>query len=185
MIQTRSFVDFLKHPELIRTSLEDFIPFKNQLAVERFFELVEWMLNDDSPWETTESKFWSPVRNTGPAFPDYSVICSGRLVFFCRNHLWQSRHSDWLFSRLLEGLLRHKPVVPNACVGVFTVPTLFVSLSQDQGKTAPLCAALGVRCYGFGNTEDEAFDGFGSGVDAVRTCTQQIGEMLIASGDLV
>jgi hypothetical protein len=95
--------------------------------------------------------------------------------------LWQCTHSEWLFNHLLSDLLQYKPIAPDACVGVFTLPTLFLSLSDDNGRTVPVCSAIGVRCYGFGNTDDEAFGGFGCGVDAVMTCTRRLGEMVLAA----
>ena len=58
------------------------------------------------------------------------------------------------------------------------MPTLFVSLSTDGGKTAPECRALGVRCYGFGTGENQSFDAVGLGVDAVRKIAEDIAEMI-------
>ena len=178
------FVDFLRYPELIRTSLEDFLPYSDRPAIERFFQLLEWMQSPSTIWETTESKFWPVSTQSNRSFAQYRLICSGRLVFFCRDYLWQCKNSHWAFTQLLKRLKDYAPVAANACVGVFTVPTLFVSLSEDGGVTAPECKALGIRCYGFGNSEDEAFDGFGAGVDAVRSCIENMAEMIIASGDL-
>lgn len=173
------FTDFLAHPELVRSSLEDFIPYAAQPAIDRFFSLVEWMSGPDAPWETTESYLWPPAApHSNRFFAQYKIICSARLVFFNRDHHWQCRHGDWAFQNLLARLQHREPVHPNSCVGVFTMPTLFVSLSDDGGKTAPECKALGVRCYGFGNSENEAFDGVGLGVDAVREVTQGMAEMM-------
>jgi hypothetical protein len=64
-------------------------------------------------------------------------------------------------------------------VGVFTFPTLFLALSDDGGLTAPECRALGVRFYGFGDTDNEAFDGFGVGVQAVQDVTKRIGDLIM------
>jgi hypothetical protein len=175
------FVNFRNHPELVRTSLEDFVPYAHQPAIDRFFELVEWMNSSESIWETTESKFWRVSTHTNRFFSPYRLTCSGRLVFFCRDHLWQCTRSEWAFTNLLARLENRQPTPLNACVGVFTMPTLFLSLSDDGGRTAPECKALGVRCYGFGNTEDEAFQGFGSGVHAVRDSSHQMSAMIIAA----
>jgi hypothetical protein len=177
------FVDFLKQPELVRSSLEDFLPYAAQPAIDRFFGLVEWMNGPDAPWETTECYLWPAASSHGNRlFAQYPIICSARLVFFNRNHQWQCRHGDFAFENLLARLQHREPVHPNACVGVFTVPTLFLSLSDDGGKTAPECKALGVRCYGFGITENAAFDALGLGVDAVRDVTQRTAEMMRLGG---
>jgi len=178
------FVDFLKCPDLIRTSLEDFIPYAHQPAIERFFELIEWMRGSETIWETTESKFWPISTHTNRFFAQYPLTCSGRLVFFCRNHSWQCRHATWLFENFLQRLVRRQPTSPNACVGAFMFPIQFLLLSGDGGQTAPECRALGVRCYGFGRNEDEAFKGFGLGVDAVRDSAQSLAEMMMVSGDV-
>jgi hypothetical protein len=173
------FADFLKRPDLVRTSLEDFVPYAAQPAIDRFFQLVEWMNGPDTLWETTESYLWPPLSpHTNQFFALYPVICSARLVFFNRNHLWQCRNAEWAFTDFLARLSKRQSPPPNACVGVFMLPTLFLSLSDDGGKTAPECKALGVRCYGFGSTENEAFDAVGVGVDAVREVAQDLAEMI-------
>ncbi|MGI8481626.1 MAG: hypothetical protein ACR2MF_06130 [Chthoniobacterales bacterium] len=179
------FVDFLKCPDLVRTSLEDFIPYAHRPAVERFFQMVEWMRGPKTIWETTESCFWPPSSpHTNNFFSQYPIICSGRLVFFSRHHLWQCRHSEWAFNNLVAKLGKQQPTPPNACIGVFMFPISFRSLSTNGGQTARECKALGVRCYGFGINEDEAFSGFGLGVDAVQEAAKGIADMLILSGDL-
>jgi hypothetical protein len=173
------FVDFLKRPDLVRSSLEDFIPYASQPAIDRFFSLVEWMNGPDTVWETTESYLWpAAAPHSNRFFANYPIICSVRLVFFNRNHLWQCRQAEWTFGQLLNGLQRREPVHPNACVGVFTVPTLFLSLSNDGGKSALECKAIGVRCYGFGTSESQAFDGVGLGVDAVREVAEGMTKMM-------
>ena len=137
------------------------------------------MNGPNTVWETTESYLWPRPRRTRiDFFADYPIICSVRLVFFNRNHLWQCRQADWAFGRLLNGLQRREPVQPNACVGVFTVPTLFLSLSNDGGKSAPECKAVGVRCYGFGTSKNQAFEGVGWGADAVREVAEGMVEMM-------
>lgn len=178
------FFDCLKRPDLVRTSLEDFIPYAHQPAIERFFEMVEWMCGPETLWETTESKFWPPSTHSNRFFSQYPITCSGRLVFFCRDHSWQCRHSAWAFDNLLKRLVQREPTPPNACVGVFMFPIQFLSLSEDCCQTAPECRALGVRCYGFGRNDDEVFNAFGFGVDAVRDCSQGLAEMILASGDV-
>jgi len=173
------FVDFLKRPDLVRISLEDFLPYAAQPAIDRFFRLVEWMNGPGTIWETTESYLWPPASpHTNRVFSQYPVICSARMVFFTRDHLWQCRNADWAFRNLLDRLRNRKPTPPNACIGVFTVPTLFASLSTDGGKTAPECKALGARCYGFGNTDNEAFDSVGLEVDALREVVERMAEMI-------
>jgi hypothetical protein len=48
--RSAKFVDFLKRPDLIRSSLEDFLPYAAQPAIDRFFQLVEWMNGPDTVW---------------------------------------------------------------------------------------------------------------------------------------
>lgn len=173
------FIDFLEHPELVRTSLEDFVPYAAQPAIDRFFSLIEWMSCPNNIWETTESYLWPPASpHKNQFFKQYPIICSARLAFFNREHSWQCRHAMWAFESLLAGLQRRQPTPPNACVGVFTLPTLFLSLSDDGGASAPECKALGVRCYGFGTTNDNAFDAIGLGIDAVREVTEGMAKLI-------
>jgi len=175
------FIDCLKEPELIRPGLEDFAPYVEQPAIERFFRLIELMCSANNIWETTESYLWPPVSpHSKPVLLAILAHLFCAACVFNRVHAWQCRYGHWAFENLLAGLQQREPTPPNACVGVFTVPTLFLSLAGD-GKPAPVCKALGIRCYGFGANDDEAFDAVGLGVDAVREVTHGMAKMIETS----
>ena len=173
---TARFTDFRKHPELVETSLEDFIPYARFPGTQKFYELIRLLNRSESIWETTEAKFWPPSIHTNGFFSKYGLICSGRFVFFCRDYRWQCNHAEQFFPVLLQNLQRLEPTAPNACVGVFLMPTIFAAISEEDAP--PFCQAFGVRCYGFGNGEDEVFRGFGIGVDSVRLVTDQLERLI-------
>ena len=50
------YYDFNKNPELIRTSLEDFVPWEKFAAVEEFYKFLEWMHGDESKIESNDCR---------------------------------------------------------------------------------------------------------------------------------
>lgn len=176
------FVDFRQEPHRIRTDLEDFLPYGAQAGIEKYYRFLEWLNGPESIWESTESFFRAPASHSAAYFKKFPLMCSGRVVFFCRDHGYHCRRSAWIRDRLLNMLLAKEPVPANACVAVFDFPVQFTALSDDGGQTAPICAATGAKFFGFGQTEREAFDGFGSGVEAVWEVSKEIADMLAADG---
>lgn len=49
------YMDFKKHPELIRSALEDLLPFKKWGGVEQFYILIEWINSAHSLYRLTLS----------------------------------------------------------------------------------------------------------------------------------
>ncbi len=173
------YADFLKEPHRIRTDLEDFVPYAHFGGIEQFYQLLEWMNGRSTIWETTECFFRPPAKHTNNFFAHYALMCSGRIVFFCRDHQTQRRLHAWIRGRVLHMLVARKPDVPNACVAVFEFPVQFTEFGD--GQTAPVDLAVGTRFFGFGNTDEESFDGFGAAADGVRGVLGEIAEMLIIS----
>lgn len=51
------YVDFRREPEKIETSLEDFRPWAQFPATQRFYELIRWLNGPDSLFETNDCAF--------------------------------------------------------------------------------------------------------------------------------
>jgi hypothetical protein len=54
---TYRYYDFTTSPALIRTSLEDFLPWAQHPAIERFFVLLEWLNGSTSLLESNDCEF--------------------------------------------------------------------------------------------------------------------------------
>jgi hypothetical protein len=141
--------------------------------------LVGWLNGTESVFETTESFFVGPGGHQSMDFEQFEIMCSGRLVLFCRHYEFQIRRASWIMSHVKRALNNYVPDAPNACIGLFKCATQFAALSDDGGQTAPFGDALGLRLFGFGNSSQETFDGFGSAIAGAFAAMREVNEMII------
>jgi hypothetical protein len=108
------YLDFKARPELIRTSLEDFKPWEKFPAVERFYELLEWLNGPDCKLETNDCGLRPPRFDKEPPFFitfENPLVVHGRLAILFRNLKTNSEYQSvlWLRDTLLDCLRRqHK-----------------------------------------------------------------------------
>src|SRR4051794_22274194 len=77
------YVDFTRHPELIRSALEDFRPWADYAAVETFYLLLEQLNRRDSALESNDCAFSGPDE-TERGKPDEPLQCTGRVMVLLR-----------------------------------------------------------------------------------------------------
>ena len=110
------YEDFKRHPERIRTHLEDFEPWKHHAGVERFYELLEWLNGPQSAFETNDCGLRPPRLDTNvPEAIGFreAIFIYGRLTLFFRD--LKSNSAIERIRWLCEGLLRldgEAPTVP-------------------------------------------------------------------------
>lgn len=76
-----AYHDFRSHPDLIRESLEDFVPWDRYQGVQRFYDLLAWINGPESHLESNDSAFIGPdPSDTGSG----ALECTGRLMIFAR-----------------------------------------------------------------------------------------------------
>jgi hypothetical protein len=78
------YYDFRAHPELIETSLEDFVPYSNKSAIKRFYQFLHWINGAESRLETNDSAFQPPQQSDGDVF-QFPLQCDGRVEIIHRN----------------------------------------------------------------------------------------------------
>ena len=78
------YLDFKSRPELIRTHLEDFVPFTAEISIQQFFEMIEWVNRPDGLFETNDCAFRGPEEHKDVLFKK-ALRASGRIQFFIRN----------------------------------------------------------------------------------------------------
>jgi hypothetical protein len=71
--------DLTRSPELIRTALEDLVPWSHYPAIETLYGLIERLNGTGSPWESNDCEFTGPQAHTTPGAP-HALECSGRLM---------------------------------------------------------------------------------------------------------
>ncbi len=137
--------DLRRQPELIRTALEDWIPFEHHAAANTFYTLVEWLNGPDSSLETSDCAFNGPAANPTPAVHK-AQMCSGRLMILFRdltqNTAQQPVHA--LSQALARALSSEDVGFECGACGVTTVPTRFTNApgSADQQLGPQLMLSL-------------------------------------------
>jgi hypothetical protein len=77
------YYDLRADPGLIRTSLEDFLPWSGWPAVETFYQLLEWLDGADSALESNDCAFQGPAPTATAGAPK-ALEVSGRLMILWR-----------------------------------------------------------------------------------------------------
>src|SRR5688500_159670 len=76
---TAKYYDFLNHPELIRTNLEDFKPLEKYQSVQDFYTFLEWVRSDESPFESSDCRCPGPESNVNKRKP-FPLMLGGRVM---------------------------------------------------------------------------------------------------------
>lgn len=146
--------DFKARPQLVRTSLEDFVPWSGTGAVETFYRLVEWINAPDGALESNDCEFTGPHEDRS-AHSAKSQECSGRLMILFRDlPLNLSRPRVEELERAVH--LRLAEVDPEfefGIVGTTIVRTRYVSL--PRAAEACLGYQLMLSFWAWGDTEAE------------------------------
>ncbi|HWE03015.1 MAG TPA: hypothetical protein VG326_11460 [Tepidisphaeraceae bacterium] len=182
------FHDFREKPELIRTALEDFIPFGAWPAIDRFYRLVEWLNGADSTLESNDCGFRGPRPNDNARFAG-ALKCSGRLMLFYRG-LRQNLHEpacQWLSDSIAQCLWQTDAGFVGAAIGISRLPTRFVELPLDDSgdEESRIGWILMISFWAFGDADEQVFGNldrlFVNLTAAMRETSQAI-KARIASG---
>lgn len=150
------YYDFRKNPELIREVLEDFVPWSKYKSVQDFYDLIEWLNNPESPFETNDCAFSRSIEeNNQRELAPKNLVAIGRLMVFFRNtELNISPESKTAFYRGLKSL---NPQVPDFVVNPSLQWLSQFSLKeiQKQYPEAPTCIGLEIYPVYFENAEGE------------------------------
>ena len=76
--------DFRRHPHLIRSSLEDLLPWVGHASTETFYRLIEWLNGPDATLESNDCAFSGLGPNEGP-HSERRLEASGRLMVLFRD----------------------------------------------------------------------------------------------------
>lgn len=166
----KGFLDFVANPELIETSLEDFMPYGHTAAVRTFYDLLRWANGPESPLATCDCGTRPPSshkdRNS-----HRPIRIHGRLFFLFRDLKLNcsAEHTDWLCGYAGHVLKAIDPGLPahDAVVGFTLQPVLHITLSTgtplpDGGlSSGPGDPGLGrhlmLTWFAYGDTEADAF----------------------------
>lgn len=185
--------DFRKNPKLIRTNLEEYLPFSKYAGVGDFYNLLEWLNGPKSAFETNDARLMSHLsRNNQRDLADKDFVSVGVLGFFFRDLLLNLSNESQFWSRLWETHQIDEEgfrISPNPlCQNFITRFLKTVERSTGGGwpqiigigtapvhyDLAPVAAAEKYGCqfmlrfWLWGNSEDEIFDGLRTVVSILR-----------------
>jgi len=146
--------DFKENAALIRTSLEDFLPWAAWPAIERFYGIVEWLNGPDSMLESNDCAFSGPAPNSTPQFAK-SLEVTGRLMVLWR-HLPRNiprANTDWLKGVLHRLLNEADADLEFGVVGMTVFPVRYITL--PAGDEHQLGSQLILSFWAWGDDEEE------------------------------
>lgn len=154
------YYDLKSEPSLVRTALEDFVPWSHYPAIEDVYALLEWLNGATSTLESNDCAFTGPHANEAPAFPK-SLQCSGRIMVLYRALAQNlSRHRI----ESLKDDLHHRlgPLDPDfswGMIGTTIVPVRYVTLPAPE--EAQLGYQLMISFWAWGSSEAELMTNLG------------------------
>jgi hypothetical protein len=146
------YYDLTACPHLIRSALEDFLPWGRYRAIETFYALLERLNHARSALETNDCEFTGPHGNAEPEIPK-AFGCSGRLMLLFRS-LEQNTVEASLASlkyALHSNLAQPDEAFVWGLVGTTLVPTRYLALPESNGQQ--LGNQLMISFWAWGDSE--------------------------------
>ncbi|AXC66210.1 hypothetical protein DOE63_11970 [Salmonella enterica subsp. diarizonae serovar 59:z10:-] len=145
------YYNFREQPELIETSLEDFIEYSDKPAVQTFYSLLKWLNGDLSALESTDCMFsGSPHPNDAAIVFHCTHLSSGRLEFFIRNLEYnkEERAIGWVLCKLSLYLQIERPDFRKGTFSIVPLVTEYLSAGGDEISGYRICVYF--EAYGNG-----------------------------------
>jgi hypothetical protein len=126
------YYDLTGEPALIRSSLEDFLPWTRYAAIEDFYALLERINHAKSPFESNDCAFSGPQPTEGQE-PGKAFECSGRVMLLYRA-LELNREKErlhWLKTALHQQLHHLDRAFRGGTIGTTLVPVRYLALAPE------------------------------------------------------
>lgn len=151
------YYDMRRSPALIRTALEDFVPFAGYPAIDHFYALLEWLNGPTSPLESNDCALIAPHPTPHPELGQ-ALECSGRVMLLFRDLVRNVAPRDLVaLTRALHvALAPADPTFELGVVGTTLVPVRYLTLPATPG--AQLGAQLMVSFWAWGTGEADVMD---------------------------
>ncbi len=149
------YYDLRATPSLIRTSLEDFVPWSRYGAILGFYSLLEWLNGDASPFETNDCAFTAPHANDQASVPQ-ALMCSGRVMVLYRELRLNASAGDvaWLKDELHLAVAKLDVELHSGLVGTTIVPVRYLALPSGEQAGQELMVSF----WAWGDTEAELME---------------------------
>lgn len=192
--ESSKYYDFVKHPELIRTSLEDFLPFDHYESVQNFYALLEWVNGPASPFESNDARLGKILANPLMHLAKTKFMMSGSLGYFFRNlidnispdsEFWSQKYFDYEIDqnqyrltpndKYLEFIDKSQEILSSIksqkdsdFIVLFLMQVVYNNCPSNDLHRAGLEFIW--EFYVWGDTEMEIFENFSSTVSSMETC---------------
>jgi len=172
------YMDFKQHPNLIRTSIEDLIPYKKQDFVEQFYTLIEWINSRNSLLESNDCTFNSVEDNPDPQYP-FAKKCSARLMILFR-HLpenCQEKSINWLLEQLQNLIATSKPKFKAGAIGLSLSPTCYLALG-DKPDTGGMGYQVTLNFFAYGKNERRCYESMKEILVVTEHCLSRVNKRI-------
>lgn len=150
------YYNFKKNPELIRTSLEDFLRFAEEPFVEQFYRLLEWLNGSESIFESNDCATSEPTTNNNENFPKALQINARLMILFRELSLNLSlQNSQWLEDAIHFYLNKIDSDFEFSVIGTSIFPVTYIGLDNQDGYQIVL------NFWAWGNNKEEVMNNLG------------------------
>lgn len=146
--------NFRLHPELIRTSLEDFEGWSQWPSIQRFYELLEWLNGNKSELESNDCAFRGPIESTTGG-QSLALECECRLMIFYRRLELNTScaHVQLLLGMLYRECVAINPDFTSGAIGIGLVNCAYLGLPDREQHGHGYEIELRLLAYGDSDTE--------------------------------
>ena len=157
--ESEQYYNFIENPELIESSLEDFIPFAHYRAIPAFYDLLRWLNGSDSIFESNDCALLREIKGSTddntPKIAKQTHRINGRLIFFFRDHILNGdkKAFSWLWNDLPKEFDKVAPKFDLGILGYSIAPTAYQSLPAPLSGISYPSICLTFFAWG---TDDES-----------------------------
>lgn len=175
------YLDFKENPALIRTSLEDFLPWSAWPAIDTFYSLLEWLNGANSILESNDCAFEGPCTNCTSRVPKV-LEATGRLMILWRTlPLNLSRaNTEWIKGTIHNYLNQIDPELEYGAVGITVYQVKYVALPIPEEQQFGF--QLMLSFWSWGDTEEEVMANLNRTVrniwEALRAVVRDVEEFM-------
>ena len=146
------YYDLKKEPTLIRSAMEDLIPWRKYAAIERFYLLLESLNAPGSPFESNDCAFSGPGPSEPPD-PVKKFQCTGRVMILFSDLARNLSPKDIaaLKGTLHRELMSIDVEFEHGMIGTTLIPVDFLELPREERRGQELMVSFWV----WGDTEPD------------------------------
>mgnify|MGYP001354406326 CR=1 FL=1 len=172
------YMDFKKQPNLIRSALEDLIPFKKWDFVEQFYTLIEWVNSPSSLLESNDCVFNAVEDNPDQQYP-YAKKCSARLMILFRDipENCQAKSVNWLMNNILSLVSAIKPGFKAGAICLSQSPTCYLALG-DKPDTGGMGHQVTLTFFAYGKNERRCYESMQEVLSIAQTSLQRVNKRI-------